>query len=251
VMLAMGKRLDDAVGSILNSIEKNGLRDNTIIFFVSDNGGALSCTSENKPLRGGKHMDYEGGIRVPFFVSWPGHIKPGTTCDNPVIGIDILPTCLAAAGITPPAGTKFDGEDIMPIITGKTTDYERPLYWCGGSADPWWAIRKGDWKIVALKGDSWLFNVKKDISETTDVKAQNMDKFNELKALHDAWLAEMKDPVDASDHKVWTTDADVRKKGKDKSATVTSDDPARAAKREATRAANTAARKAGGGGGDD
>jgi len=268
VMLAMGKRLDDAVGVILNTLEKNGLRDNTLVFFISDNGGALPCTSENKPLRGGKHMDYEGGIRVPFFVSWPGKIKAGTVCENPVIALDILPTCLRAASITPPAGTKFDGKDIMPIITGKATDYDRPFYWCGGSADPWWAVRKGDWKIVGMKGDTWLFNVRNDIGENNDLKAQNMDKFNELQALHDQWLDGMKDPASAGNHKRWSASSepakkkapnpnkaasgkfDMTEKKEAKTEEKAFDDPARQAKRDSVRAANIAARKAKGGGDD-
>ena len=213
VMLAMGKRLDDGVGVILDALEKNGLRDNTIVFFISDNGGSLGATSQNKPLRGGKHTDYEGGIRVPFFVSWPVQIKAGTVCENPVIALDILPTCLKAASVTPPATAKMDGIDIMPILTGKATDYERPLYWCGGSADPWWAIRKGDWKIVGTKGDTYLYNVKKDIGEDKDLKSGNMKKFDELKALHDKWLAEMKDPVGEKNFKRWDP-SNAIKKGK-------------------------------------
>ncbi|GHU99757.1 N-acetylgalactosamine-6-sulfatase [Bacteroidia bacterium] len=219
VMLAMGKRLDDAVGEILNTLEKNGLRQNTIVFFISDNGGSLGATSENKPLNGGKHMDYEGGIRVPFFVSWPTQIKAGTVCETPVISLDILPTCLKAVSIIPPAGTNFDGIDILPVITGKSAP-ERPMFWCGGSADPWWAIRKGDWKIVGNKENTWLFNLHDDIGEKNDLKAKNTDKFNELKILHDKWLAEMKNPVGENNHKRW--DPSLMKK----KATKNSDKPA-------------------------
>ena len=271
VMLAMGKRLDDAVGKILNTLEKNGLRQNTIVFFISDNGGALPCTSENKPLRGGKHQDYEGGIRVPFFVSWPAQIKAGTVCEHPVIALDILPTCLKVASITPPAGTQFDGIDILPMITGKAADDERPLYWSGGSADPWWALRKGDWKIVGMKGDAWLYNLRDDIGESQDLKAQNADKFNELKALHDKWLDEMKNPASANNHKRWDPAiAPIKKKNpnvpsikfdmterKEAQAAMKAQageaaakpdpsewTPERTAKREAQREANTATRKA-------
>jgi arylsulfatase A-like enzyme len=205
VMLAMIKCMDDAVGQVLNTLEREGLRDNTLIFFISDNGGALKLSSENKPLNGGKHMDYEGGIRVPFYVSWPAIIEP-SVCDEPVIALDILPSSLSAAGLDSGVAD-FDGVNILPALSRGEKLAERPLYWSGGSMDPWWGIRLGDWKMVGNKGQAQLFNLRRDIGETHDLAAQEPEKFAELKSLHDAWLDQMKEPVNPKNMKRWAPGA--------------------------------------------
>jgi arylsulfatase A-like enzyme len=195
-LLAMGKRLDDAMGKIIATLKNEGVWENTLLFFISDNGGPLAQNADNTPLRGGKHMDYEGGIRVPFLVCWPAQLKPGEHL-SPVISLDILPTALAAAGVT--AGQTFDGRNILPLLRGDTTPPPRDLFWCSGSDEGWWAVRSGDWKLVGEKGQLSLFDLSKDASESTNLSAQLPDKVAELTKLHDVWLAEMAKPVKAGE----------------------------------------------------
>ncbi len=192
-LLAMGKRLDDAVGAIVGTLKKEAVWENTLLFFISDNGGPLAQTAVNTPLRGGKHQDYEGGIRVPFLVSWPAQFKPGVS-DAVVSALDILPTALAAAGIRAPDDKPFDGINLIPILSGAAPAPARDLFWCN-SGDGWWAVRSGDWKLVAERGRIGLFDLSKDISESNDLATAKPDQVAKLTALHDAWLAEMAPPV--------------------------------------------------------
>ena len=193
-LLAMGKRLDDAVGRLVQTLRQQGVWENTLLVFISDNGGPLAQTADNTPLRGGKHQDYEGGIRVPFLVCWPAQLAPGES--NAVVSsLDILPTCLAAAGIAPPADKPLDGINLLPILRGETPAKPRNLFWCSGAGEGWWAVRSGDWKLVGDRGKLGLFDLSQDVSEQQDLSAQLPAKVTELTALHDAWLAEMAEPV--------------------------------------------------------
>ncbi len=195
-LLAMGKRMDDAIGRVVASLKKEGVWENTLLFFISDNGGPLAQTAVNTPLRGGKHQDYEGGIRVPFLVSWPAQLKPGES-QAPVIALDILPTALAAAGVSATDAKPFDGRDILPILRGAKAPEARNLFWSAGSLEGWWAVRSGDWKLVGEKARVSLFDLSRDVSEKNDLAAQMPEKVGELTKLHDAWLAEMAEPKTA------------------------------------------------------
>ncbi len=195
-LLAMGKRLDDAIGKITATLKQEGVWENTLIFFISDNGGPLAQSADNSPLRGGKHQDYEGGIRVPFLVCWPAQLRPGE-CQAPVISLDILPTALAAAGVTLPQDKPLDGQNILPLLRGEIAPQPRDFFWCSGSDEGWWAVRSGDWKLVGEKGKLSLFDLGKDVSEKRDLAAQVPEKVAELTKLHDAWLAGMAHPVKA------------------------------------------------------
>jgi arylsulfatase A-like enzyme len=195
-LLAMGKRLDDAMGKIIATLKNEGVWENTLLFFISDNGGPLAQNADNTPLRGGKHTDYEGGIRVPFLVCWPAQLKPGEHL-SPVISLDILPTALAAAGVEQPQS--FDGQNILLLLRGDTTPPPRDLFWCSGSDEGWWAMRSGDWKLLGEKGNLSLFDLSKDISESTNLATQMPDKVAELTKRHDAWLADMAKPVKAGE----------------------------------------------------
>jgi arylsulfatase A-like enzyme len=195
-LLAMGKRLDDAIGKITATLKQQSVWENTLLFFISDNGGPLAQSADNTPLRGGKHTDYEGGIRVPFLVCWPAQLKPGEYL-SPVISLDILPTALAAAGFGEPK--TFDGQNILPLLRGETTPQPRDLFWCSGSDEGWWAVRSGDWKLVGEKANLSLFDLAKDVSESTNLAAQMPDKVIELTELHDVWLADMAKPVKAGE----------------------------------------------------
>jgi arylsulfatase A-like enzyme len=193
-LLAMGKRMDDAIGLVVAKLKQEGLWDNTLLFFLSDNGGPLAQSANNTPLRAGKHSDYEGGIRVPFLVCWPGQLKPGET-QAVVSSLDILPTALAAAGVAGPTDKPLDGLNLLPILRGEAAPAPRNLFWCSGGEDGWWAVRSGDWKLVCEKGRIGVFDLSQDISERRDLAKATPEKVAELTRLHDAWLAGMANPV--------------------------------------------------------
>jgi arylsulfatase A-like enzyme len=185
-----------------------GQEENTLIFFFSDNGGpTMQTTSKNAPLRGRKATTLEGGIRIPFCVQWKGKIPAGSTYDHPIIQLDILPTVLVAAGAKIDPAWKLDGVDLMPYLTGKVKDPPHPvLYWRFGEQ---WAIRKGDFKLVASTVDGVrnvkLYNLKDDVGESKDLSESMPDKVKELKAEWDKWNAEQAKPL-------WVP---AKKKGKD------------------------------------
>lgn len=195
-LLAMGKRLDDAIGNVVAKLKSEGVWENTLLFFISDNGGPLAQSADNTPLRGGKHQDYDGGIRVPFLVCWPTRLKPGES-RAVVSSLDILPTALAAAGAEFPKDKPLDGMDILPVLDGTVAPSDRDLFWCSGSDEGWWAVRSGDWKLVGEKEQLSLFDLSKDVSEKTDLSKEMPEKVASLKALHDAWLAQMPEPIKA------------------------------------------------------
>ncbi len=227
-LLAMGKRLDDAVGRVVAALEQGGVRDRTVIVFLSDNGGPLAQGAVNTPLRGGKHTDFEGGIRVPFLISWPGRLTPGEF-DHPVSALDILPTTLAAAGITASEGTTFDGVNLLPLLSGETPPPSRDLFWSSGSEGGWWAVRSGDWKLVGEKGEVSLFDLAGDVSEANDLSEANPEKVAELTGLHDKWLSGMAEPVKAGAKRVGLEGggaAEPKKKKKKKEKQTVKDAPA-------------------------
>ncbi|MCL4201682.1 MAG: sulfatase-like hydrolase/transferase [Pirellulaceae bacterium] len=211
-LLAMGKRMDDAVGRVVATLKLEGVWENTLLFFLSDNGGPLAQTANNTPLRGGKHSDYEGGVRVPFLVCWPAMLEAGES-QAVVSSLDILPTALAAAGVSAPADKPFDGINLLPILRGETPSPARDLFWCSGSEAGWWAVRSGDWKLVAQRSRVELFDLARDVSEANDLAQARPDKLAELTTRHDAWLAQMASPVKAGEKK-WAPGMSTAKEGK-------------------------------------
>ena len=176
ILLAMLHHLDLGVGEIIQALKDAGVYDNTLVFYLSDNGGASVMHANNAPLRGFKHAYHEGGIRVPFIVSWPGELQSGSTCDVPVWSIDILPTMLGATGIDPlPGFAPLDGKDMMPALRGRQDTLHDTFYWSDGD-DGRWAVRSVDWKIVSDKGRLELFEITDDVGETTDRKDQHPEK---------------------------------------------------------------------------
>jgi arylsulfatase A-like enzyme len=131
---------------------------------------------------------------VPFLVCWPGQLKPGET-QTPVIQLDVLPTALAAAGVTAPTDKPFDGVNLLPILRGDSPPPVRDLFWCSGSEDGWWAIRSGPWKLVSDRGRVGLFDLERDIAEAHDLAAQRPELVAELTRKHDAWLSAMAPPM--------------------------------------------------------
>jgi arylsulfatase A-like enzyme len=196
---AMLERIDTGIGKIVNTLKALSLSENTVIFFFSDNGGVTWITSM-VPLRGGKGMLYEGGLRVPMFVHWPGKIMPETRCDTPVIGIDFLPTFLDIAGAEIPTDNFIDGESIFPLLQGKQELKREALYWHfpaypearnappSGSRDsdfrtrPAGVIRYGDWKLIEYFEDGGLelYNLSEDLGENNNLAQKYPEKTKEL-----------------------------------------------------------------------
>lgn len=191
---AMLSALDDAVGHTLRAVRDSGLDEDTLVFFVSDNGGPTrQTTSRNDPLRGFKGEVYEGGIRVPFMVRWTGQIPAGKVYDRPVISLDIAPTALAAAGAS--AGdAKFDGVDLIPYLTGASEGAPHgALYWRFGQQ---YAIREGGWKLVKRPGSGHeLFDLDADVGEKNNLAAQNADRVRELDERLTKWDSELAKPL--------------------------------------------------------
>ena len=193
---AVMSAMDDAVGQVLSKIRELGQEENTLVFFVSDNGGPTAqTTSSNLPLRGFKATTWEGGVRVPFCAQWKGKLPAGATYANPVIQLDILPTCLAAAGAEASVDDKLDGVNLLPYLTGKNSGKPHDtLYWRFGNQ---WAVRHGDWKLVVGNGGGpteELYNLADDPSESKNLVDKNPDKAKELKTLWASWNAEQAPP---------------------------------------------------------
>jgi len=204
--------MDSGIGQILDALDKTDQRDNTIIVFVSDNGGTINTYSNNTPLRGYKYMFGEGGIRVPMLISFPGRLPQGQTCNALVSAMDIYPTVMELAGRA--GHSKLDGKTLVPLLTGQQTgDNHAALCWARGPKN--WTIRKGPWKLghqigwnhlnfkivdglcVRDTDDSLypdgtvLFNLKDDIGETTNLADRHPEIVEELTELYEEWHREM------------------------------------------------------------
>ncbi|HBE72368.1 MAG TPA: N-acetylgalactosamine 6-sulfatase (GALNS) [Planctomycetaceae bacterium] len=207
-LMAMIKHLDMGVGEIVSSLKKHNIFDNTLLIFLTDNGGSKTMHANNAPLRGFKQMDYEGGIHVPFIVSWPAQLEGGTKCDIPMWSIDLFATALDAAGLPMPKGNEkpLDGKSILPALKGETDKLHDELYWSSAGANGKWAIRSGNWKLVAEKARIELFNLENDLGETTDLAAKHPKVVSRLTDQYNAWLDEMADPI-SKQEKRWNPDA--------------------------------------------
>lgn len=183
--------VDESVGRVLANLEKHGLSENTLVIFTGDNGGDAETSSGG--LRKRKGYSYEGGIREPFIIKWAGKAKPGTTNDTPVIGMDIYPTLLEAAGAVRPQGQACDGISLVSLLQ-KGTPLERDsLYWHYPHyhrTRPYSAIRMGNWKLIRFheEGNLELYHLNKDPSESSDLAATFPEKAKGLAAELDLWL---------------------------------------------------------------
>ncbi|MGB7327785.1 MAG: polysaccharide lyase family 7 protein [Rubripirellula sp.] len=193
ILMAMLKHLDDGVGEVVGKLKREGIFDNTLLFFLTDNGGSKSMSADNTPLRGFKQTLDEGGIRTPFIVSWPDRFKGGRTVDTPIISFDILPTALDAVEATP-ATHDFAGKSLLPLLTGESTQHHDTLFWSLGP-DNEWAVRRDDWKLHWIKSRLELVNLAKDPSEQENLADGNPEKVKELSNAFDQWLEEMPDPI--------------------------------------------------------
>jgi len=199
---AMIESVDQSVARVMDKLDELGLRGNTAVLFFSDNGGYGNVTSM-APLRGSKGMLYEGGIRVPLTIRWPGRARPGSVCDVPVIGIDFYPTILQMAGLGRPAGHILDGESIVDLLKGTGGGLKReaifwhfPAYLEPYNKKQWpWrttpagAVRQGDWKLIEFFEDGTLelYNLKDDIGEKNNLADKMPDKTRQLHRLLVRW----------------------------------------------------------------
>jgi len=207
----MIENLDTQIGRLVRLLKETGLFDKTLIIFTSDNGGVFNIT-KNRPLRAGKGSYYEGGIREPMFACWSGKIAPGSISDIPVTNLDFFPTLLDAAGIDRPSGKILDGQSFLPVLTGKGTISERPLFWHfpvyleGGNNEtqdtifrtrPGSAVRSGYWKLIEYFEDEdfELYNLEDDIGEKTNQASSNPKKLHELRIILDQWRQQTGAPV--------------------------------------------------------
>jgi arylsulfatase A len=193
-LAAMLEKIDVGVGQLWETLKRNNLDKNTIIIFFSDNGGAPNV-GNNGVLRASKSWLYEGGIREPLLVSWPGKIKADSQTDAVVSSIDFYSTFLSLAGIKPNPNVKLDGVDLVPLLTKHIKPQREALYWHYPSETGKWinrmasAVRKGDYKLINFyNGNRFeLYNIKEDISEKVDLSTTNVAKLDELKQLLDTW----------------------------------------------------------------
>ena len=196
VYAGMIRSLDRGVGRVLQSLEDNGLTENTIVIFTSDNGGAgyIGISDVNKPFRGWKITNFEGGIHVPYFVKWPSKIKAGTTYKEPVHHFDIYSTIADAAGATVPTNVEVDGVSLLPYARGEQKGKpHETLFWRAGD---YRTVRHNNWKmaVVPQLSKTWLFNLSEDPGETTNLADANPDVVDELMILLEEHNAQMVPP---------------------------------------------------------
>ena len=232
-MATMIQAVDDGVGEILFALEASGQRDNTVIVFFSDNGGYGPATDMD-PLKGYKGTYYEGGIREPMFVVWPGVVEPGSRSSTPVIGVDLFPTFCEIAGATLPE-QPLDGVSLVPLLSGDpaaaATLANRPLFWhfpaylesyggrtSGEQRDPLFrsrpcsVIRRGDWKLHEYFEDGGLelYDLRADIGESRNLAADHPQKRDELHTQLKAWRHELKAPVPATPNPGFDAEAEAQ-----------------------------------------
>lgn len=194
---AMVSAMDDAVGRVVSVLRDTGVERDTLIFFLSNNGGPQENASSNRPLRGNKRTLYEGGIRVPFVVHWPAGLPQGATVPESVVSLDVFPTALAAAGIAPPADRRIDGANLIPFLTGKTKNLPHPrLFWrTSGGVDA--AMREGPlkWLRNGEGGAGELYDLDRDPGEQNNLAVRRALDTMRLAAVWEKWNSQMVKPL--------------------------------------------------------
>ena len=176
--------MDRGIGQVLDALEANGVADNTIVFFTSDNGGAgyVGLPDLNKPYRGWKISFFEGGIHTPYFIRWPERIPAGSEYDSAVAHVDIFSTVLAAAGVPIPGDRKIDGVDVLDYALNDPRPLRRPLFWRSGGYK---VVQHDGWKLQLQEqnGKTWLYNLNEDPTEQTNLSKSHPGRLAELKAV--------------------------------------------------------------------
>jgi arylsulfatase A len=204
VYAAMVQSIDESVGRLVKRVEDEGLTENTVFIFTSDNGGLVSAeykgqaATSNAPLKGGKGFLYEGGIREPLCIVWPGVTKPGSLCEAPVVSTDFYPTIARMAGVGRFIGAPRDGVDLTPVLRRGTPPKREAIFWhyphySNQGGRPGAAVRMGDWKLILWFEDDAveLYNLRTDEGELKNVADAERGKAQELRARLDRWLQEM------------------------------------------------------------
>jgi len=186
--LAAVTYMDEAIGNMLNLLEELGLAQNTLVIFLSDNGG--TGIGDNTPLRGGKAQMFEGGLRVPCLVRWPGVIPAGQVCDEFLTTLEIFPTFCAAAGITPRRDIVLDGFDMTPVLAGRQKSPRQEMFW-ERRGDK--AARVGNWKWVESARVWGLFDLATDLGEKHDLSQDKPDMLAHVKSRFAAWKKRMEE----------------------------------------------------------
>ncbi len=221
----MVQSLDENVGRVLNKLDELGITDNTIVIFMSDNGGLSTSEgspTSNLPLRAGKGWLYEGGIREPMLVKWPGVVKAGNTCDEPVTSTDFYPTMLEMAGLARKPEQHVDGISLVPLLKGTGRPKREAIYWHyphyhGSGNRPSGAVRAGDYKLIEWYEDGRieLYNLRDDLGEKNDLAAAMPAKAQELRRMLHAWHAavgaKMPEGEPRQDYQIWRASQDVRR----------------------------------------
>ena len=201
VYAGMIRAVDRSVTRILDTLEEEGIAENTVVVFTSDNGGAgyIGIPDVNSPFRGWKITMFEGGLRVPMFMRWPARIAAGTSVDSPVAHIDMMPTLAAAAGAPQPEGIAIDGLDLLPLATGEGGDNwnRETLFWQNGHYQ---VVRHGEWKLQVNDRPTdgmqkWLYNLAEDPTEQKNLADSRPKKRKELEALLAAHQASSRGPL--------------------------------------------------------
>ncbi|TWU56188.1 Arylsulfatase precursor [Rubripirellula reticaptiva] len=197
VYAGMIETMDDAVGMVMETLKKNGLSENTIVIFTSDNGGVSSgdgYATSNLPLRGGKGRQWEGGVREPYYICFPAKIKAESTCDVPVTGADFYPTIMELCGLPAKRDQHVDGVSLVPLLDGGSIS-PRPLYWHypqydNQGGEPSSLLRDGDWKLIHYyeDGRNELYNLEADPTETSDLALTHSVRTQRMAAQLDDWL---------------------------------------------------------------
>ncbi len=178
--------MDEAIGELLQFLDERHLADNTLVLFLSDNGG--SGNGGNEPLRGQKSTMWEGGLRVPFIARWPGKLPAGKVTDEFLTSLEIVPTVLVATGAAAPDGVKLDGFDMLPVLAGKVKSPRQEMFWQRRSEK---AARVGNWKWCESEKASGLYDLSNDLGEKHDLSKAQPDVLKMMQDKFAAWRAEM------------------------------------------------------------
>jgi arylsulfatase A-like enzyme len=199
----MIQEMDLQIGRVLEALDTNGLAENTIVIFTSDNGGERFA--DTWPFTGRMTELLEGGLRIPAIISWPARIPQGRTTDQVAISMDWMPTLLAAAGISSDPAFPPDGINLLPILTHNSAVVERKLFW-RYKANAQRAARDGDYKYLKILDNTFLFNVVEDPMERANLKVRRKDVYDKIVAAWHDWNSTMLPEIDYSSTRNFTGD---------------------------------------------